>query len=48
MDYDLLPQIDMTSPRLRLAERNGIFLDAYRFDTLERQISARMRLRFAE
>ena len=35
LDYYLLPRIDMTAPRLRLAEDNGISLDAYRFETLE-------------
>jgi hypothetical protein len=35
LDYYLLPRIDMTRPRLRLAENNGVSLDAYRFDTLE-------------
>jgi hypothetical protein len=35
LDYYLLPRIDMTVPRLRLAEDNGISLDAYRFETLE-------------
>ncbi len=35
LDYYLLPQIDMTEPRLRLAEDNGVSLDAYRFETLE-------------
>jgi DNA invertase Pin-like site-specific DNA recombinase len=35
MDYYLLPRIDMTAPRLRLAEDNGISLDAYRFPTLD-------------
>ena len=34
-DYYLLPGIDMTWERLRLAEENGIYLDAYRFDTLD-------------
>ncbi len=34
LDYYLLPGIDMTLPRLRLAENNGLSLDAYRFDTL--------------
>lgn len=33
-DYYLLPSIDMTVDRLRLAEQNGLSLDAYRFDTL--------------
>jgi len=35
LDYYLLPRIDMTTPRLRLAEDNGISLDAYRFPTLD-------------
>ena len=35
LDYYLLPRIDMTAPRLRLAENNGVSLDAYRFETLE-------------
>jgi DNA invertase Pin-like site-specific DNA recombinase len=35
LDYYLLPRIDMTEPRLRLAEDNGVSLDAYRFETLE-------------
>jgi DNA invertase Pin-like site-specific DNA recombinase len=35
LDYYLLPRIDMTKPRLRLAEANGVSLDAYRFDTLD-------------
>jgi hypothetical protein len=35
LDYYLLPRIDMTGPRLRLAEDNGVSLDAYRFETLD-------------
>jgi DNA invertase Pin-like site-specific DNA recombinase len=35
LDYYLLPRIDMTEPRLRLAEDNGVSLDSYRFETLE-------------
>ncbi len=35
LDYYLLPTIDMTETNLRIAEDNGIFLDAYRFDSLE-------------
>jgi pimeloyl-ACP methyl ester carboxylesterase len=34
-DYYLLPTIDMTQARLRLAEENAFYLDAYRFETLE-------------
>jgi DNA invertase Pin-like site-specific DNA recombinase len=35
LDYYLLPRLDMTVERLRLAEHNGVSLDAYRFETLE-------------
>ncbi|MCA0872750.1 recombinase family protein [Seohaeicola saemankumensis] len=35
LDYYLLPSLDMTLPRIRLAEHNGLSLDAYRFETLE-------------
>jgi len=35
LDYYLLPSLDMSAPRLRLAEHNGVSLDAYRFETLE-------------
>jgi DNA invertase Pin-like site-specific DNA recombinase len=50
MDYYILPYLDIKACRLRLGERNGIFLDAYRFDTLDRfcQISARTRLGCAQ
>ena len=36
LDYYLLPTIDMDSARLRLSEDNGIGLDVYRYETLER------------
>jgi DNA invertase Pin-like site-specific DNA recombinase len=35
LDYYFLPRIDMSAPRLRLAENNGISLDSYRFEALE-------------
>lgn len=35
LDYYLLPAIDLSSRKLKLAEENGLGLDAYRFDTLE-------------
>jgi hypothetical protein len=35
LDYYLLPRIDMTAHKLRLAEENGVPLDAYRFDSLD-------------
>jgi len=34
-DYYLLPAIDMTWENLRVAEQNGVYLDSYRFDSLE-------------
>ncbi len=34
-DYYILPRIDLTVSRLRLAEHNGVSLDAYRFETLD-------------
>ena len=34
-DYYLLPAIDMTWETLRVAEDNGVYLDAYRFDSLD-------------
>jgi DNA invertase Pin-like site-specific DNA recombinase len=47
LDYYLLPRIDVTAPRLRLAPHNGVSLDAYRFDSLAHffRISARSHLR---
>lgn len=46
LDYYLLPSIDMTEARLRLAEQNGLCLDAYRFETLDYfyQLAARNRI----
>ncbi len=35
LDYFVLPRIDITDTKLKLAEENGLALDAYRFDTLE-------------
>jgi len=34
-DYYILPGLDMTWENLRLAEENAIYLDAYRFDSLD-------------
>ncbi|HEU5047351.1 MAG TPA: recombinase family protein [Rickettsiales bacterium] len=34
-DYYLLPTLDMESTQIRMAEYNGLALDAYRFDELE-------------
>lgn len=35
LDYYLFPRLDVAADRLRLAEDNGLSLDAYRFDTLD-------------
>ncbi len=35
LDYYLLPLFEMTADRIRLAEENGLMLDAFRFDSLE-------------
>lgn len=35
LDYYLLPQFEMRTNRLGLAEENGLMLDAFRFQTLE-------------
>jgi DNA invertase Pin-like site-specific DNA recombinase len=46
LDYYLLPRIDMTGEKLRLAEQNGVSLDSYRFDSLEPlfELAARAKL----
>lgn len=49
-DYYLLPWIDVgSSPQVKLAEDNGVFLDAYRFESLEPlfYLSSRHNLRAA-
>jgi DNA invertase Pin-like site-specific DNA recombinase len=48
-DYYLLPQLDMREAVLRLAEYNGLSLDAYRFETLDPfyRMAARASLRAA-
>jgi hypothetical protein len=48
LDYYLLPRIDMTAPRVRLAENNGVSLDSYRFDTLEAFFSLAARANLLE
>ena len=47
-DYYLLPGIDMTWEKLRLAEANGIYLDAYRFETLEYFLAMAKRVELQE
>jgi DNA invertase Pin-like site-specific DNA recombinase len=43
-DFYLLPHIDITLPRLLLAEENGAYLDTYRFDTLDFFVSLAVRV----
>jgi DNA invertase Pin-like site-specific DNA recombinase len=35
LDYYILPSIDMSTSRIRMAENNPLSLDAYRFETLD-------------
>jgi DNA invertase Pin-like site-specific DNA recombinase len=47
-DFYLLPSIDMTIPKLTMKEENGVFLDAYRFDTLDFFFGMAERIRLQE
>jgi DNA invertase Pin-like site-specific DNA recombinase len=47
-DYYLLPAIDMTWENLRIAEENGIYLDAYRFETLDYFLGMAERIKLQE
>jgi DNA invertase Pin-like site-specific DNA recombinase len=48
-DYYLLPRIDSSETNIRLVEENGLFLDAFRFDTLDYllEMTARVPVRSA-
>jgi DNA invertase Pin-like site-specific DNA recombinase len=48
LDYYLLPRLDMVESRLRLAEYNGVSLDAYRFTTLDPLFGMASRVRLSE
>ncbi len=48
LDYYLLPRFDMVGSRLRLAEHNGLSLDAYRFTTLDPLFGMAARVRLLE
>lgn len=48
LDYYLLPKLDMSVPRLRLAEDNGISLDCYRFDSLQPLFAMSARINILE
>jgi len=47
-DYYVLPGLDMTWENLRVAEANGIYLDTYRFDTLDSFFGMAERVRLEE
>jgi DNA invertase Pin-like site-specific DNA recombinase len=47
-DYYLLPGMDMTWENLRMAECNGIYLDAYRYETLDYLVGMTERRRIQE
>jgi DNA invertase Pin-like site-specific DNA recombinase len=47
-DYYILPRLDMTLPRVRLAENNGLSLDAYRFSTLDALFAMAARIALME
>jgi hypothetical protein len=47
-DYYVLPGIDMTWENLRMAEDNGFYLDAYRFETLDYFFSLTQRIKILE
>lgn len=47
-DCFLFPAIDLAGGRLRLAEENGLSIDAYRFDDLEELFELSLRVPFAE
>jgi DNA invertase Pin-like site-specific DNA recombinase len=48
LDYYLLPRLDLTFERLKLAEDNPLSLEAYRFDDLDFFIGMARRTRVAE
>ena len=48
LDYYLLPALDMSWGKLRMAEENGIYLDAYQFEALDYFYGMAERCRVAE
>jgi DNA invertase Pin-like site-specific DNA recombinase len=46
-DYYLLPGMEYTKKKMRLAEQNGVYLDAYRFKTLDYLVGMAARVRFS-
>jgi len=48
LDYFLFPNLDLAGGRLRLAEENGLSIDAYRFDDLSELFELATRIPFAQ
>jgi hypothetical protein len=48
MDYYFLPALDISGEKLRLAEANGLFFDAYRFDSLDYLVAMARRIHVKE
>jgi DNA invertase Pin-like site-specific DNA recombinase len=48
LDYYVLPSVDMSTSRLKLAEQNGLSLDAYRFENLDFFFALSSRAKFTE
>ncbi len=48
LDYYLLPLFDISTDRIRLAEENGLMLDAFRFESLDYFFAMAERTHFAE
>lgn len=48
MDYYFLPALDISGEKLRLAEANGLFFDAYRFDSLDYLVAMARRIHVQE
>lgn len=48
LDFYLFPRIDLVTGRMRLAEDNGLGIDAYRFDSLTELFEMVARIPFAE
>ena len=46
LDYFLFPSLDLEGGRLRLAEENGLSIDAYRFDDLSQLFALAVRIPF--
>ncbi|HEX7759181.1 MAG TPA: recombinase family protein [Caulobacteraceae bacterium] len=47
LDYYLFPKLDLFAGRLKLAEENGLSIDAYRFETLKDLFALSVRIPFA-